>query len=100
MLVPNAKYRDAILRTLSIFAVVVVVALGACRSPEERAQAYYESGTELMNKGEPAKAALEFRNALKIKDDFIPALYSLGLTEMQQGKFDSAAKIFFSVTER
>ena len=77
-----------------------LLVLVGCKSTEERAQAYYESGVKLLAQGEPAKAGLEFRNALKIKDDFIPALYSLGLAEERQGHLADAAKIFFAVTER
>ena len=49
------------------FAVigVLLLGLGGCGSPEQRAQYHYERGVELAKEGELAKAALEFRNALK-----------------------------------
>jgi tetratricopeptide (TPR) repeat protein len=79
---------------LSLFAMT------GCKSPEERAQAYYENGVKLLKQGDPIRASLEFRNALRVKDNFVPALYSLGLAEEQQGHFDSAAKIYLAVRER
>ena len=84
----------------SVVVLVALLALSACDSPEERAQAYYEKGVALLKKGDPVKASLEFRNALKAQDGFIPALYSLGLAQEQQGNFSDAAKIFHAVTER
>src|SRR4029079_14305939 len=74
--------------------------LAGCKSHEERAQDYYQSGLQLLEQKQPAKAALEFRNALKIKDDFVPALYSLGLAEEQQGHYDTAIRNFVAVGER
>ena len=53
----------------------------------------------LSAQGEPIKAALEFRNALKLKGDFVDALFALGEVEEQQGHFEQAAKIYFSVIE-
>lgn len=47
-------------RTLCVGAVLV---LTACSSPEEKADAFYKSGTELLASGDFRKAALEFRNA-------------------------------------
>ena len=46
------------------------------------------------------KASLEFRNALKIQEGFVPALYSLGLAQEQMNRPEDAAKLFFAVTER
>jgi tetratricopeptide (TPR) repeat protein len=90
-----------LLRALTaLIAAVILLALSACDSPEERAQSYYEKGMALLNKGDPVKASLEFRNALKADENFIPALYSLGLVQERMGHFPEAAKLFFTVTER
>jgi tetratricopeptide (TPR) repeat protein len=52
-------------------AVVVLIALqlGDCSSPEERAQKYYENGVKLFSQHDNAKAAIELRNAVKLKKD-------------------------------
>ena len=94
-------YRVVRLRAGLVFAsLLCVLVLAGCNSTEERAQAHYERGVELAAKGEPAKAGLEFRNALKLKNDFVDALYALGEVEERQGHFENASKFYFSVTER
>ena len=77
----------------------VIVLLVGCSSSEDRAQAYYERGVQLAAEGKPAKAGLEFRNALKLKKDFVDALFALGEVEERQGHFENASKFYFSVTE-
>ena len=50
------------------FSVFLSVLLLGCDSPEERAQSYYEKGKVLLEKGDPVKATLEFKNALKAQE--------------------------------
>ena len=82
-----------------LLSIIFVFLLIGCNTADERAQSYYESGVELLAKGDPVKASLEFRNALKLKQDFVPALYSLGDAEQRQGHFDSAAQLYYNVTQ-
>jgi len=62
------------------FVVLVALQLVACGSPEERAQRYYESGMKLLAAHENYKAAVEFRNALRLKKDLLPAWRGLAET--------------------
>jgi cellulose synthase operon protein C len=55
----------------------------ACSSAEERAQNYYKSGSEYLEKKDHVKASVEFRNALKIKEDFADAWFGMALIEEQ-----------------
>lgn len=48
--------------------LVCLVALSACSSPEQKAQAHLESGQELLESKELAKARLEFLNAVKLNE--------------------------------
>ena len=93
-----------VINTLSagrlIFVLFSLAVFSGCDSPEERAQAHYERGVELVAQGEPEKASLEFRNALKLKEDLVPALMSLGRLERQKNRFQQAARIFASAAER
>ena len=66
--------RNAALGCLALFLV-------ACTSAEERAQNYYKSGSEYLANKDYAKASVEFRNALKIKDDFPDAWYGMAMIE-------------------
>ncbi|OYY92174.1 MAG: hypothetical protein B7Y32_08690, partial [Methylophilales bacterium 16-45-7] len=45
--------------------VVLTVSLAGCASPEEKAKSYYEKGMSLLD-SDPAKAKLEFQNALQM----------------------------------
>src|SRR5271155_1778731 len=73
-------YRHAAkIRVASI--VLVALQLAACGSPEERAERYYESGQKLLAAHEDAKAAVEFRNALRLKKDLLPAWRGLAPIE-------------------
>src|SRR5579872_6130057 len=53
--------------------VLAALQLASCSSPEERAQRYYENGVKLFSEHEYAKAAIEFRNAVRLKKDLIGA---------------------------
>lgn len=81
-------------------ALVLCLLLFGCDSPEERALSYYEKGQALLEKQDPVKASLEFKNALKENPGFVPALYSLGLVEQQAGRFANALKLFTAVAEQ
>ena len=63
------------------FVVLVTLQLAACGSPQTRAQSYYESGMRLLAAQENEKAAVEFRNALRLKRDLLPAWRGLAQSE-------------------
>ena len=96
-MVPAQKIRQVF--TLSILLLGVFY-LGGCSSSDERAQAHYQRGQQLAEKGEYVKASLEFRNAIKLKQDYVDALFALGDVEEMQGNFQGAFKIYVSVAER
>jgi cellulose synthase operon protein C len=62
------------------FVALVALQLAGCGSPEERAQRYYESGMKYLAAHDDAKAAVEFRNALRLKKDLMPAWRGLAET--------------------
>jgi Tfp pilus assembly protein PilF len=78
-------------------ALVALLAVAACGSPEQRAQSYYERGMSLLEKGDPVKARIELRNALQIKGDMVAAWRGLARIEEQannwQGFVGAAQKI-------
>ncbi len=59
-----------------IFGACMLVVAG-CSSPEEQAQAHYEKGVELLSANQPAKARLEFLNAIKLNDKLTSAWFNL-----------------------
>jgi cellulose synthase operon protein C len=61
----------------SVFLVLIVLQVAGCDSPEDRAKNYYEHGMKLFSEHENAKAAIELRNAVKLKRDMIGAWTAL-----------------------
>jgi tetratricopeptide (TPR) repeat protein len=77
--------KDVMLRILgkpcptiqSVFLVLMVLQVAGCDSPEDRAKNYYEHGMKLFSEHDNAKAAIELRNAVKLKRDLIGAWKAL-----------------------
>ncbi len=59
------------------FLVWTVLQVAGCDSPEDRAKSYYEHGMKLFSEHDNAKAALELRNAVRLKRDLIGAWKAL-----------------------
>lgn len=51
--------------------VLSAILIAGCSSQEERARSYFERGMKLLSENESAKAAIEFRNAVKLKRDLV-----------------------------
>lgn len=54
--------------TRSAFAAMMLLALAACDSAEERAEKHFESGIELLQAGDVSRAMVEFRNVLSLNE--------------------------------
>ena len=59
------------------FLVLSVIQVAGCDSPDKRAEAYYERGIQFTSEHETAKAAIELRNAVRLKRDLIRAWKAL-----------------------
>lgn len=91
----------AAVRAVSIMSVLLAgaFALGACDSAEERIEEHYKRGLELVEQGEHRKANLEFRNALTLNNQYVPALFELAKSEQRLGNLRNAAGIYIRVIE-
>jgi cellulose synthase operon protein C len=67
--------------TSTIVSVVALTALAGCTPPEQKAKGYYESGQKYLEQKDYVKAALEFRNALKVKQDYADAWFGMAQVE-------------------
>lgn len=65
--------------------VLSAILLAGCSSQEERAHSYYERGMKLLSENESAKAAIEFRNAVKLKRDLIEGWRALANVDETNG---------------
>ncbi len=61
----------------SALLVLAVLQVAGCGSPDDRAQSYYKNGMKLFSEHDNAKAAIELRNAVKLKKDMIGAWKAL-----------------------
>ena len=86
-----------VLRTL--IAVALLWQVGACGSPDERARTYSAKGEQLLAQGELAKADLEFRNAIKYKQDYAPAWRGLFQIAEKRGNIQAAAVALKSIVD-
>lgn len=69
-----------------LVSACLLLALTACDSPEEKAQAYYQNGLQLFEEENFEKADLELRNALQLDPNIADAWYHLALVEEKNGK--------------
>ncbi|MEM9705970.1 MAG: tetratricopeptide repeat protein, partial [Pseudomonadota bacterium] len=74
---PTASNAIPTLIKALIGVVAAAALLSACSTPEERVAGFTRSGESLLQKEEVGKAGIEFRNALQINPDHLPALRGL-----------------------
>jgi tetratricopeptide (TPR) repeat protein len=79
--------------------VVAALQLAACDPPEMRAQRYYDSGMKLLAAKEDQKAAVEFRNALRLKKDLLPAWRGLAQTEEDTQHWDGLVPVLRTILD-
>ena len=77
-------------RWLKALLLMACIGLAACDSVEERITKHFERGMALVEQGNDDKAALEFRNVLKLDQAHVPATYQLGLIFERQGVLGNA----------
>lgn len=73
--------------------------LAACDTAEERAEAHYKRGVELVEQGAPVKAQLEFRNALKLDKDHVQARFEFANLLREQKNIRTALQQYLGVVE-
>lgn len=86
---------------VALCACLVLTALtfAACGSRQEHAQNYYESGMKFLDKHEYAKARVEFKNALQLKNDMLPAWRALSKVEEHEKNLQAFAGSLRRVVE-
>jgi tetratricopeptide (TPR) repeat protein len=64
-----------------VFVVLVGLQISGCGSPEDRAKSYYNEGMKLLAAHDFAKAMIEFKNAVRLKKDYLPGWLALAKIE-------------------
>jgi len=77
------------LKRLAIGAATLAL-LAACEPADERAQEHYENGLKLAEAGDDARAALEFREALRLDDTMAPAYFAIAKMREKAGNLKAA----------
>ena len=77
----------------------VIPQLAGCGTPDEKAQSHFESGKKLLQQNETAKAAIEFKNALKLKKDHVGAWRELAKIEEGKQNWQGLAAILRTVAD-
>jgi cellulose synthase operon protein C len=79
--------------------VLGCAALAACGSREQRAQNYYEQGMSYLTKKDYVKAGIEFKNALQIKGDLVPAFRGMAQVDEHNGNLQALAGDLRSIAD-
>jgi tetratricopeptide (TPR) repeat protein len=69
------------LLALAVLGLSIAGAFLLYDSPEKQAQKYYQRGLKLVEQRDYAKASIELRNAVRLKNDLLPAWRSLAQIE-------------------
>ena len=90
----------SVMGTLRIALVIAgAMQLACCGSSAERAQGYYDNGVKLLAKHENQKAAIEFKNAIDLKRDMIPAWRGLAQIEEANHHWDALVPILQTIVQ-
>ena len=80
--------------------LLVLLALAACDSAEERAQAHYKRGMELLAAGDTDRALVEFRNVFVLDGSNIPARLAYAKAVRARGDSREAMGQYLRVAEQ
>ena len=82
-------------------ALVLLLGLGlaACSSAAQRAQNHYENGQKLVAAHDDTRAALEFKNAVQLKKDMLPAWRGLADIDERHHNWTELVSVLRSIVD-
>lgn len=83
-----------------LITLCAVLAFSGCKTSEERAEQYYQSGLALLEAGEEEGAISEFQNALQRDDLHKGARFAVADILLKQGRTDEAYSQYLGLIER
>ena len=88
-------------RMIAAVAIAATVGLlAACDSSEQRAEKYYQSGLEYLEKGDVDRALVEFRNVFKLNGRHREARLAYARAEMKRGNLREAYGQYLRIAEQ
>jgi len=78
---------------------LAALSLIGCSSSEQRAQSYYEHGAKLLAEHDNARAALEFKNAIKLNKQLLPAWQGLAEVDEATQNWGELAAVLRTVVD-
>jgi tetratricopeptide (TPR) repeat protein len=78
---------------------LLALCLGACSSAEKRAERYYESGKKLLATHDVQRAAIEFKNAVRLKKDMLPAWRGLAEADELDHRWAELVPVLRTIVE-
>jgi tetratricopeptide (TPR) repeat protein len=79
--------------------LLIAFQFSGCGSSADRAQSYYEHGTKLLAEHNYGWAAIEFKNAIKLKKDLVPAWRGLAQVEELNHNWQGLVPILRTIVE-
>lgn len=74
--------------------LALVMFLGCAANPQQKAVRHLEAGRKFAAAGDFARAAIEYRNAVRLQPANADALYQLGVAGLESGNIGEAAACF------
>ncbi|MEP4199307.1 MAG: tetratricopeptide repeat protein [Aliishimia sp.] len=87
-------------RILTAFAFAATLVLTACESSEEKADAFYKSGMELLAAGDPDRAIVAFRNVFRFDGEHYEARKELADALAANGDLSGAYSQYLRLAEQ
>lgn len=85
---------------LTIMALAVTGLVSFCDTAEERAEAHFKSGMELLERGDAERALVEFRNVFKLNGRHEGARLAYARTERERGNIREALGQYLRLVEQ
>jgi tetratricopeptide (TPR) repeat protein len=90
---------QAIRVAVAFFFLSLILMLIGCSTADDQANNFYKKGMELYQEDEMLKAQLEFKNALQIKNNMVPAWYGLALIAERNGDLKQLYSLLKKIDE-
>lgn len=74
--------------------------LAACKTSEEKAEDYYQSGLEYLEKGDPERAIVQFRNVFELDGEHYEARKKLAEVFAEQGEVGKSYSQYLRLVEQ